>query len=203
MHSNARSKLIWLAFIVILIAPLLAAATSELLQWRDSIYITAGFAGIAAMSLLLVQPLLIGGYLPSISPRNNRKIHKWVGATLVSLVIIHVLFLWFTSPPDVIDVLLFRSPTPFSLWGVIAMWAVFLLGLMAALRKRLRLPPRVWQRLHLALAAFTVIGSVGHALLIEGTMEQFTKITICVLVVAATAKIIFKYFNQKTTRSGR
>ena len=203
MHSKARTKLIWLAFIVILIAPLLAAATSEFLQWRDSIYITAGFAGIAAMSLLLVQPLLIGGYLPSISPRNNRKLHKWIGTTLVSLVIIHVLFLWFTSPPDVIDVLLFRSPTPFSLWGVVAMWAVFFLGLMAALRKQLRLPLRVWQRLHLVLATITVIGSVGHALLIEGTMEQFTKIMICILVVAATAKIIFKYLNQKTTRSGR
>ncbi|MBO6918532.1 MAG: ferric reductase-like transmembrane domain-containing protein [Rhizobiaceae bacterium] len=201
MHSKARAKLIWLTFIVILFAPLLAAATSEFLQWRDSIYIMAGFAGIAAMSLLLVQPLLIGGYLPSIPPRNNRKIHKWVGASLVGLVIIHVLFLWFTSPPDVIDVLLFRSPTPFSLWGVIAMWAVFFLGLMAALRKRLRLPLRLWQRLHLVLATITVIGSVGHALLIEGTMEQFTKITICVLVIAATAKIIFKYLNQKTTRS--
>ncbi len=203
MISGIRAKLIWLAFIIVMITPLVAAATSELLAWRDSIYIMAGFAGIFAMSLLFAQPLLIGGYLPSLSPRNNRKIHKWVGGLLVAMVFIHVLFLWFTSPPDVIDVLLFRSPTPFSLWGVIAMWALFFMGLMAALRKKLRLSLHLWRRIHLALAMVTIIGSVGHALLIEGAMEQVTKIIICVLVIAATAKIAIKYLNQHTPRSGR
>ena len=48
-------------------------------------------------------------------------------------VIVHVAGLWLTSPPDVIDVLLFRSPTPFSAWGAIAMWAVFAAALWAAL----------------------------------------------------------------------
>lgn len=195
-----RAKLIWLAFIIVMIAPIGAAATSELLAWRGSIYIVAGFAGIIAMALLLAQPLLIGGYLPSISPRNNRKFHKGIGGLLVAMVIIHVLFLWVTSPPDVIDVLLFRSPTPFSLWGVIAMWAVFFMGMMAAFRKKLRLPLRVWQRVHLGLAIITVVGSVGHALLIEGTMEQVTKITICILVIAATLKIVIKYLNQGTNQ---
>jgi predicted ferric reductase len=113
------------------------------------------------------------------------------------MVLIHVVFLWLTSPPDVIDVLLFRSPTPFSLWGVIAMWAVFLMGLMAATRKKIRLPLRVWQRAHLALAVITVIGSVGHAMLIEGTMEMITKTVMCILVLAATAKVISDRIKPK------
>ena len=197
MQSKRRTNLIWSAFFVVIIAPIIAAAFSPLLAWRDSIYIIAGFAGILAMALLLTQPLLIGGYLPSISARKNRQFHKWFGALLVTMVFIHVLFLWFTSPPDVIDVLLFRSPTPFSLWGVIAMWAVFLMGLMAAFRKRLRMPLRLWQRTHLALAIVTVIGSVVHAYLIEGTMETLTKIIISLAVLAATAKVIADRVQQK------
>lgn len=197
MQSKTRTKLIWLAFFVVIIAPIIAAAFSPLLAWRDSIYIIAGFAGIFAMALLLTQPLLIGGYLPSISARKNRQFHKWFGALLVTMVFIHVLFLWFTSPPDVIDVLLFRSPTPFSLWGVIAMWAVFLMGLMAAFRKRLRMPLRLWQHTHFGLAIVTVIGSVVHAYLIEGTMEMLTKIIISLSVLAATGKVIADRIQQK------
>lgn len=197
MLSKTRAKFIWLVFLIALIAPMIAAAFSPLLAWRDSIYIIAGFSGIIAMALLLTQPLLIGGYLPSISPRKNRQFHKWFGTLLVVMVLIHVVFLWFTSPPDVIDVLLFRSPTPFSLWGVIAMWAVFLMGFMAATRKKIRLPLRVWQRAHLALAVITVIGSVGHAMLIEGTMEMITKTVICILVLAATAKVISDRIKPK------
>ena len=197
MLSKTRTKLIWIAFFVVITAPIIAAAFSPLLAWRDSIYIIAGFAGIFAMALLLTQPLLIGGYLPSISARKNRLFHKWFGALLVAMVVIHVLFLWFTSPPDVVDVLLFRSPTPFSLWGVVAMWAVFLMGFMAAFRKRLRMPLRLWQRTHLALAIITVIGSVVHAFLIEGTMEMLTKIIISLSVLAATAKIIADRVQQK------
>lgn len=197
MLIKTRAKLIWLAFLIAMIAPMIAAAFSPLLAWRDSIYIIAGFAGIFAMALLLTQPLLIGGYLPSISQRKNRQFHKWFGALLVVMVLIHVVFLWLTSPPDVIDVLLFRSPTPFSLWGVIAMWAVFLMGLMAATRKKIRLPLRIWQRAHLALAVITVIGSVGHAMLIEGTMETITKTVICIFVLAATAKVISDRIKPK------
>jgi predicted ferric reductase len=195
--SKTRAKFIWLVFLIALIAPMIAAAFSPLLAWRDSIYIIAGFAGIFAMALLLTQPLLIGGYLPSISQRKNRQFHKWFGTLLVVMVLIHVVFLWLTSPPDVIDVLLFRSPTPFSLWGVIAMWALFLMGLMAATRKKIRLPLRIWQRAHLALAVITVIGSVGHAMLIEGTMEMITKTVMCILVLAATAKVISDRIKPK------
>lgn len=51
--------------------------------------------------------------------------------------ILHVVGLWVTSPPDVIDALLFWSPTPFSFCGVVAMWAVFASALMAPSPARL------------------------------------------------------------------
>jgi predicted ferric reductase len=103
-------------------------------------------------------------------------------------VVIHVGGLWITSPPDVIDALLFTSPTPFAAWGVIAMWAIFAVAFLAALRRRLR--PRTWRIAHTLLAVVIVVGSVVHAILIEGTMETVSKAALCVLVLAATTKLM-------------
>ena len=114
---------------------------------------------------------------------------SWCGdAALVVAVVIHVAGLWITSPSDVIDALVFASPTPFSAWGVIAMWAVFAAALIAASRRRLRL--RSWRRAHTILAAVIVLTSVIHAVLIEGTMETMSKIALCALVRVATAKVV-------------
>ncbi|MEM9060000.1 MAG: hypothetical protein AAGD13_06015 [Pseudomonadota bacterium] len=137
----ARTLLIWAALAVALIFPVALAATSPQLAWRGPAYIGAGFAGVVALGLLLLQPLLVGGYLPGLNQRRARKVHALTGIALVVLVLLHVGLLWVVSPPDVVDVLLFRSPTPFSVWGAVAMWAVFAAGLLAALRRKLRLRP--------------------------------------------------------------
>ncbi|WP_136658770.1 ferric reductase-like transmembrane domain-containing protein [Nitratireductor sp. XY-223] len=189
-NGKPRAFLIWAALAAAIAVPLAAAAASPLLAWRDPVYIAAGFAGVVAMALLLLQPLLAGGYLPGLSAYRGRRVHRFVGAALVAAVVIHVAALWVTSPPDVVDVLLFRSPTPFSAWGAIAMWAVFAAALVAALRRRLPLRPRTWRRIHTSLALLVVVGSVVHAVLIEGTMETVSKIVLCALVVAATMKVI-------------
>ena len=188
--SGIRTVLIWGALVAALALPLIAAAQSPLLAWREPIYIAAGFAGIIGLGLLLVQPLLIAGLLPPLPVRRARQVHRWAGAALVLAVIAHVLGLWITSPPDVVDALLFASPTPFSAWGVVAMWAVFAAALLAALRQRLRVPPRWWRGVHASLAVVTVIGTVVHAVLIEGTMETVTKIALCAVVVLATLRAV-------------
>ncbi|MCK8464589.1 ferric reductase-like transmembrane domain-containing protein [Aliiroseovarius sp. S1339] len=196
-----RAVLIWMALTIVTAAPIALSASSPLLAWRDPIYILAGFAGIFAMTLLLVQPLLVAGYLPGLSGFRGRRAHRWVGVATVVSVIVHVLALWITSPPDVIDAFLFRSPTPFSAWGVIAMWAVFAAALLGVLRRRLRLRPRHWRRYHTALAAVVVAGSVVHAMLIEGTMETISKVALCVLVLAATVKALadLRIWTYRTT----
>jgi len=101
-----------------------------------------------------------------------------------------VLALWITSPPDVIDAFIFRSPTPFSIWGVIAMWGVFAAGFLAAFRTRLGLKPALWRLCHLTIAVIIVVGTVMHAMLIEGTMGIISKATLCALSLAATLKIL-------------
>ena len=132
----ARMALIWVALAAVVGVPIAAAALSPLLAWRGPVYMLAGFAGIIALGLVLVQPLLIGGYLPGLSAYRGRRAHHWIGGALVAAVVIHVGGLWITSPPDMIDALLFSSPTPFSPWGVIAMWAIFAVAILAALRRR-------------------------------------------------------------------
>lgn len=185
-----RAILIWVGLAIAVALPLGIAATSPLLQWREPVYIVAAFAGVIGMALILLQPLLAGGYLPGLPLSRGRRLHRWIGAALVLSVIIHVGGLWITSPPDVIDALLFVSATPFSLWGVIAMWAIFATVLLVMLRSRGAVRPRLWRLGHSALAVIIVSGTVLHALLIQGTMGQFSKIALAALVIAATIKTL-------------
>lgn len=185
-----RSALIWAALLAAVAGPLAVAATSPLLAWRGPLYIAACFAGVAGLALILLQPLLAGGYLPGLPVPRGRRVHRWVGGALVAAVVVHVAGLWVTSPPDMIDALLFRSPTAFSAWGVVAMWAIIGAAMLAAFRNRLRLRPRHWRVGHTALALVIVGGTVVHALLIQGTMGTASKVALCGLVLAATAKVV-------------
>ena len=186
----AQVAVIWAALATAVCVPIAAAAASPLLAWRGPVYIVAGFAGIIALGLMLVQPLLIAGYLPGLSAYRGRRAHHWVGGALAVAVVVHVAGLWITSPPDMIDALTFTSPTPFSPWGVIAMWAIFAVALLAAVRRRLGLRPRTWRIAHMLLAIVIVVGSVVHAILVEGMMETVSKAALCVLVLAAAKKVM-------------
>lgn len=194
--EHTRAILIWLAIGAALVLPIALAATSPLLAWRDAVYVFAGFAGIVALALLMVQPLLAGGYLPALSSRLGRRWHVWTGGGIAAAVIAHVAGLWITSPPDVVDVLLFRSPTPFSVWGVVAMWAVFVTAGIALARRKLRLRPALWRVLHFSLVIVIVAGTVVHAVLIEGTMEQVSKLALCAMVSVVSFLVILKHWPR-------
>jgi hypothetical protein len=190
MATLIRPVLIWAALAAAVSVPLAVAAASPLLAFREAVYVAAGFAGALAMALLLVQPMLAGGWLPGLAGPRGRRAHGWVGAGLVAALVVHVAGLWITSPPDVVDALLFRSPTPFAVWGVAAMWAAFAAALMAALRRRLRLAPALWRLGHMACVTVAALGGVAHAMLIDGTMGPLSKAALCALVLAAWAKIM-------------
>ncbi|WP_170790427.1 ferric reductase-like transmembrane domain-containing protein [Ruegeria lacuscaerulensis] len=181
-----RTALVWVALFVALLVPVIAAGFSPYLAWRSPIYIVAGFAGVLSLSLLLLQPLLASKALPGVTPLLSRRLHRWVGLILIGAIIIHVAGLWITSPPDVVDALTFTSPTPFSVWGVIAMWTAFVACGLGVLRQRLALRFRIWRLLHTVLASVTIAGTVAHALLIEGTMEVVTKAALCGLVLVTS-----------------
>jgi predicted ferric reductase len=185
-----RAVLVWAGLAVAVAGPIAVAANSPLLQWRGPIYIASGFAGMLALCLVLIQPLLAAGYLPGLPTRPGRRVHRWIGVALVIMVMAHVGGLWLTSAPDVIDALLFDSPTPFSVWGVVALWAVFAAALLAAFRAPLRIRQRTWRIAHSGLAVVIALGSVAHAMLVEGTMGQVSKSVLCILVLAALLKVL-------------
>ena len=200
----ARATLIWAALAAAICVPIAVAAASPLLAWRDPLYILACFAGIIALGLVLAQPLRIGGSLPGLSAYRGRRTHHWIGGALFVTVVVHVAGLWITSPPDMIDALLFASPTPFSPWGVTAMWAIFAVALLAALRRRLGLRLRTWRIVHMPLAVVIVAGSVVHAMLVEGTMETVSKAAFCALVIGATMKVMvdLRVWRKRTASRG-
>jgi predicted ferric reductase len=183
--STIRAGLVWLLVLAVAVVPLGVAATSPLLAWRQPVYIAAGLAGVVALVLLIVQPLLIGGALPGLVGMRGRRLHRVFGTLLVAATIVHVGGLWITSPPDVVDALVFRSPTPFSVWGVGAMWALLAAALVAAWRRRI--PARLWRSLHSVAVSVVVITGTLHALLVEGTMGTLSKVILCAAVVAASA----------------
>jgi predicted ferric reductase len=195
MNSVSRRLLFGAVLTIFTVVPAGLAAASPLLQWREPIYIIAGFAGIGALILLMWQPLLAGNDVPGLNRLRSRHVHRWTGILLVSTVIIHVAGLWITSPPDVVDALRFASPTPFSVWGVIAMWAVHATAALTAMRRRLNLTARLWRRFHKTLALIIVGASVIHALLIEGTMEFYSKAALCAVVVAAALWVLPRRTN--------
>src|SRR3569623_3347264 len=196
---SARVILIWVALALAVGVPVAFAATSEQLAWRGPVYILAGFAGIVALGLVLVQPLLIGGYLAPLSAYRGRRAHHWIGGALVLAVVVHVAGLWITSPPDMIDALTYASPTPFSPFGVTAMWAIVAVAVLALFRRRLGL--RAWRTIHMALAAVIVVGGVVHAMLVEGTMETISKAALCALTAEADTKVIADRLRRGTPRA--
>lgn len=200
-----RSLWRWPLLVAVVLVPLVIAASSPLLAWREPVYIAAALAGILAFSLLLCQPLLIGEAMPGLRSLRARRLHRILGIALVVAVAAHVAGLWVTSPPDVIDALLFRSPTPFSLWGVIAMWATFAAAALAVLRRKLPIAAHHWRFAHTSVTALVVVTSVAHAMLIDGTMGNISKAMLSVAIVAATIVVVvrsgsWKALARKTPR---
>ena len=120
-------------------------------------------------------------------------------------VVIHVGGLWITSPPDMIDALLFTSPTPFSPFGVIAMWAIFAVGAFGGTA-----PAPGTAAAHLAHCPHAARDRHRrrrpwlHGILIEGAMETVSKAALCALVLAATIKVMadLRVWRKRATLRG-
>lgn len=195
--------MIWSVLACVVIVPLFVAAGSPFLGARAAVYIIASMAGIVAMCLLLVQPLLAAGYLPGLRPLEARRWHRWLGSGLAIAVLLHIGGLYLTSPQDALDALLLVSPTPFSVYGVIGLWSLVLTVLLVAARSRMGLAITSWRIVHNGVAAVVVVSSVVHALMIEGTMGYWSKLVLCICVLGASAVTIVHLRFVKPMRKKR
>jgi predicted ferric reductase len=183
---------IWIVLIAAMAVPVLLATASPYLAYRNFAYILGGFAGIIGLALFVVQPLLAAGYLPGAGIAEERRWHRWLGATIVACVALHLGGLFVTSPPDTLDALMLVAPTPFSVYGVVAMWGIVATALLVGFRGRLGLGNRAWNLVHNGLALVVVVATVVHALQIEGAMEIVSKWALCLLALATTGITLFE-----------
>jgi hypothetical protein len=98
------------ALAAVICVPIVAAAASPLLDRRGAICNSLDL-GVIALALLLVQPLLIGGYLPGPSGLSRAACTSLDRRRAGRGQVVHVGGLWITTPPDMIDALLLTSPT--------------------------------------------------------------------------------------------
>jgi predicted ferric reductase len=89
-----------------------------------------------------------------------------------------------------LDALLLVSPTPFSVYGVLAMWGIAATAVLVVLRRRLRLRYARWFLIHNALALIVVLATVIHALQIEGAMEIVSKWALCLAALMTTSVVV-------------
>lgn len=183
--------------------PVLVAAFNPLQLSRNPAYIIGSMSGIVALALLLVLPLLVAGYLPGTHPAHERRWHRWLGCTLVFAIFLHIGGLYVTSPDDMTDALLLAAPTPFSVYGVMGLWAMVLTAFLVAARKRIGLSQLWWAVIHNCIAIIVVIASVVHTLMIEGTMGNISKIILCVCILAVTITAIFHLRVVRPMLKGR
>lgn len=175
----------------LILIPLAIAVINPLQTSRNFAYIIGGLAGICALCILLVQPLLAAGYLTHTRLTDSRRWHRRLGTSLIFLVALHVVGLYLTSPDDMSDALILVAPTLFSLYGVIGLWALALTALLVTLRKRLPFTDMIWKTMHNLLAVVVVISSVIHAVMIDGAMGVLSKQLLCICIVIATGVITF------------
>lgn len=186
-RAEGRGRLgVWLIVAAIAAVPVIAAALSPLQRGRETLWIIGGMAGVVALSLLFVQPLFTATAPVLTAARKGISWHRWGGVAIIAMVGLHVGALYAYSPEDVMDALLLVAPTPFSLYGVIGLWCVILTGVLAAARRRLRLGHRRWRIAHSVLAVAIVSATAVHAVLIEGAMEEISKLAICFAALATT-----------------
>lgn len=182
--------LLYCILATLLAGPVVVAATSPLLSGREAVYIVGGMSGVVALALLLLQPILASGYLPSISTIKSKAWHRRIGLLLVLAIALHIVGLYLTSPDDLMDALLLISPTPFSLYGVVGMWAIIVTTLLVVLRSHLSWRHTLWKIVHNILACIVVVTSVTHALMIDGAMGYRSKLILCIAIIALTIVVI-------------
>jgi predicted ferric reductase len=196
-----RAGVVWLVLAACVLIPVGLAAASPLQASREALWIFGGMAGVVALALLLVQPILAAGLLPGTSSPTGRRWHRWIGATIIAAVVLHVGGLYLYSPDDISDALLLVSPTPFAVYGVIGLWGAALTALLVAVRSRSGLRYATWRIVHNAVSLVVVVSSVVHAILIEGAMGFVSKAILCTLVIAA-AMIALLRVHVRWTRTG-
>jgi predicted ferric reductase len=97
-------------------------------------------------------------------------VHRWLGLVVLGLVLTHVAAVVIPNPSRIEHLDLLHA-SPGMRAATIATIALVLLAVTALLRRRLRLPYRIWRILHVVLSAAAVAGGGVHVLLLNNLLQ--------------------------------
>ena len=82
------------------------------------------------------------------------------------------------------------------------MWAMVLSAVLVALRRKMQLRPATWAAFHNLLALVVVMGTVIHAVQIEGTMRTVSKWALCLAALTAALAAVARPRFSRLSRRG-
>ena len=121
---------------------------------RSLVTISSGLCRFLDIDPSSTWPKAIPQGGPLLRGQTRRRWHQWLGVAIVRVVALHVGGLYVTSPEDTTDALLLVSPTPFSVYGVTAMWGIVATAILVLFRRRLAHISHSGEILRLTRAAF-------------------------------------------------
>lgn len=200
-----RSAIFWLALlggaslIPLLIA--LPAAPPARGYWLE---VGAGL-GLLGLGLMVVQAVTSGRttcVAPQFGADNLLHFHRHLGLLATALVLAHPITLLLAEP----SFLRYLDPRSdwlraLSLWALLG--ALLLLTISSLWRQRLGLSYEVWRLLHGGLAAFLLVGGLGHALMVGHYLHQFWQQALIVawiglgLVLIVASRLVRPWLNRR------
>jgi predicted ferric reductase len=175
------------AFVALPLVPVaLLVGTGE--QSELDLAVVLGLVGVSAIIGTVVVSSRLRSLTSGLGIEQLLAVHRWLGLVVVGLVLAHVAAVIIPKPSR-IKLLDLLHASPGMRAATIATIALVLLAVTALLRRRLRLPYRIWRILHVALAAVGVAGGAVHVLLennlihAAGMRIWFTAITASLVVV--------------------
>lgn len=191
--------LLWVALALIVAMPLAASLLSPLQAGRAVPWVWGTLAGVAALSLLVVQLLLPSGWSYRALYAQNLRWHRRLGLVVTGLVVTHIGGLYLYSPDDIGDALVLQAPT-YSRLGVLAAWCMVLSVGLALARRRLPLQRDDWQIMHSTLAVAITGLAVGHVVMLEGTLDGPVEWVLCAAAVGAVTTTVVYWHMLRPSR---
>jgi len=140
--------------------------------------------------------------------RRTINIHKSIGYTCVSIMLLHPLFLVLPKvfeagvSPDGAFVTIITTFHTGVVLGMLAWCLLLTLGLTALMRNRLSMTYRTWRRIHGILAAVFIIAAAWHAIDL-GRHSSLAMASLIILLTAAGLRLFLKHTLSKKSQQPR
>jgi predicted ferric reductase len=177
-----------MTFVALPLVPLvLLVSTRE--ERGLEISVVLGLVAVSALFGTIVVAARLRSLTRGLGMEQLMVVHRYLGLVLLGLVLAHTAVVVLANPGRNIKLLDLAHASPGMRAATISTIALVLLAMTALLRRRLRLPYRLWRILHLILTATAVGGAALHVLLLrhlvreEGWTAWFAALTGALIVI--------------------